>query len=61
MKALVTGATGLVGNNVVRLLLERNHAVRVLIRERSDPRPFERLAPEIHRGDSTISKLWRGR
>ena len=29
---LVTGATGLVGNNVVRLLLGRGHGVRVLVR-----------------------------
>ncbi|MFM8804900.1 MAG: NAD-dependent epimerase/dehydratase family protein [Planctomycetia bacterium] len=29
---LVTGATGLVGNNVVRLLLDRNRSVRVLVR-----------------------------
>ena len=29
---LVTGATGLVGNNVVRLLVNRDHNVRVLVR-----------------------------
>ena len=29
---LVTGATGLVGNNVVRLLVDRNQSVRVLVR-----------------------------
>jgi dihydroflavonol-4-reductase len=29
---LVTGATGLVGNNVVRLLLDRSRSVRVLVR-----------------------------
>lgn len=29
---LVTGATGLVGNNVVRMLVDQRHDVRVLVR-----------------------------
>jgi dihydroflavonol-4-reductase len=48
---LVTGATGLLGNNVVRLLLERGQRVRVLIRKQSDPRPLEGLAVEVAHGD----------
>jgi dihydroflavonol-4-reductase len=48
---LVTGATGLLGNNVVRLLLERAHAVRVLARETSDPRPLDGLDVDVVRGD----------
>ncbi|MBP87682.1 MAG: HpnA protein [Planctomycetaceae bacterium] len=51
MTTLVTGATGLVGNNVVRLLLERGEAVRVLARETSDSRPLEGLDVEVARGD----------
>ncbi|MFH1267637.1 MAG: NAD-dependent epimerase/dehydratase family protein [Planctomycetota bacterium] len=48
---LVTGATGLLGNNVVRMLLDRGQPVRVLARETSDPRPLEGLDLDIVRGD----------
>ena len=51
MITLVTGATGLLGNNVVRLLLARGESVRVLVRESSDPRPLEGLDVETARGD----------
>jgi dihydroflavonol-4-reductase len=51
MRTLVTGATGLVGNNVVRLLLEQGDAVRVLTRTSSDPRPLEGLDVERVEGD----------
>jgi nucleoside-diphosphate-sugar epimerase len=45
---LVTGATGLVGNNVVRRLLEEGDAVRVLVRETADQRPLADL-PGVQR------------
>jgi dihydroflavonol-4-reductase len=51
MLTLVTGATGLVGNNVVRMLLGRGERVRVLAREGCDPRPLEHLDVEIAIGD----------
>src|SRR3954468_7000164 len=51
MKYLVTGATGLVGNNVVRQLLEAGHEVRVLVRPSSDLRGLEGLAVERATGD----------
>lgn len=51
MKTLVTGATGLLGNNVVRQLVERDREVRVLIRESSDTRPLADLPVEICYGD----------
>jgi dihydroflavonol-4-reductase len=51
MKTLVTGATGLVGNNVVRLLADRQQPVRVLVRAGRDPRPLEGLDVEIVEGD----------
>ncbi len=53
MRTLVTGATGLVGNAVARLLRERGHAVRALVR---DPDRAKRLLPpevELSRGDVT--------
>ncbi|HTU24562.1 MAG TPA: NAD-dependent epimerase/dehydratase family protein [Pirellulales bacterium] len=51
MLYLVTGATGLVGNNVVRLLLARGDRVRVLARATSDRRPLAGLDVELAQGD----------
>jgi dihydroflavonol-4-reductase len=53
MRTLVTGATGLVGNNVVRLLAERGDAVRVLVRSsgNGEARCFDGLAVEKAPGD----------
>ncbi len=56
MNVLVTGATGLLGNNVVRKLLERNEQVRVLVRAGSDPRPLEGLAVCRVEGDVTDAR-----
>ena len=50
-KFLVTGATGLLGNNIVRQLLEAGQAVRVLARASSDGRALEGLAVERVAGD----------
>lgn len=51
MKFLVTGATGLLGNSVVRALLSGGDEVRVLTRSTSDSRPLAGLDVEITRGD----------
>src|SRR5262245_2078595 len=51
MKYLVTGATGLVGNNVVRQLLDAGDEVRVLVRASSDLRGLEGLPVEKAIGD----------
>lgn len=51
MQILVTGATGLLGNNVVRELLARGMRPRVLVRETSDLRPLEGLEVERFEGD----------
>jgi dihydroflavonol-4-reductase len=48
---LVTGATGLVGNNVVRLLVDRGQPVRVMVRNGADPRPLAGLPVEVVPGD----------
>ena len=46
MTVLVTGATGLIGNNVVRRLLADGQEVRVFLRHSSDPRPLADLEVE---------------
>jgi dihydroflavonol-4-reductase len=51
MKYLVTGATGLLGNNVVRQLVEAGESVRVLARTASDPRALAGLSVERVAGD----------
>lgn len=51
MPTLVTGATGLVGNNVLRQLIERGERVRVLVRSSSNPRPLAGLPVDIVEGD----------
>ncbi|MCC6232911.1 MAG: NAD-dependent epimerase/dehydratase family protein [Verrucomicrobiales bacterium] len=53
MKCLVTGASGFVGANLVHLLVERGHSVRVLLRSGSDTRGIagldvERVAGDLH-------------
>jgi dihydroflavonol-4-reductase len=65
MITLVTGATGLVGNNVVRRLLEQGEGVRVLVRRTADPRPLAGLGGlEVVEGDvrdpHTVETALRG-
>ena len=50
-KYLITGATGLLGNNIVRQLLAAGELVRVLARNTSDTRPLADLAVERLAGD----------
>ena len=50
-RILVTGGTGLVGNNVIRLLVEQGHNVVALVRAGSSSRPLEGLDVETVVGD----------
>jgi len=51
MDALVTGATGFIGANVVRELLGDGRTVRALVRRSSARRAIEGLAVEVSEGD----------
>lgn len=53
MRAFVTGATGFVGANLVRLLLQQGYEVRVLVRDNSCLDNLESLEVEIVRGNLT--------
>ncbi|MGI9518575.1 MAG: NAD-dependent epimerase/dehydratase family protein [Pirellulaceae bacterium] len=50
MKFAVTGSTGLLGNNLVRLLLRQGHQVRVGVRPSSAKEPLHGLDVEIVTG-----------
>lgn len=51
MKVFVTGATGFVGANLVRLLIAHGYQVRVLVRPQSCLDNLQNLEVEIVRGD----------
>jgi len=51
MRALVTGASGFVGANLVRALLERDFKVRALVRPSSTLKALEGLDVELVQGD----------
>ncbi|GAB4311932.1 MAG: NAD-dependent epimerase/dehydratase family protein [Candidatus Bipolaricaulota bacterium] len=51
MRALVTGATGFIGANVVRALLERGYDVRAFVRPGADRANLDGLAVEWAEGD----------
>ena len=50
-KVLVTGATGFIGANLTRVLLDNNHSVKVLVRPTSDYGNLTGLDIEVETGD----------
>ena len=57
MKAFVTGGTGFVGANLIRLLLQQGHEVRALVRQSSCLDNLQSLDVEIVEGDLNSSEL----
>lgn len=51
MKALVTGATGFIGGNLVKELVKQDYQVRALVRKDSDRRNIQDLDIEVVLGD----------
>ena len=51
----VTGATGLAGANICKLLIERGDTVRALARAEADTDPLAALGVEVITGDVTDS------
>src|SRR5260370_22922453 len=52
-QVLVTGASGLVGANVCRLLIKRGQTARALVRSRSGTEPLAAIGAELADGDVT--------
>jgi len=57
MKVFVTGATGFIGGNLVRTLLEDGYEIRALIRKGSDQRNISGLPVELVTGDLSDRKI----
>ena len=51
--SLVTGANGHLGNNLIRLLLSKNHKVRASVRNTKNQHPFDGLNCEVVQADIT--------
>src|SRR3954453_5689468 len=48
---LITGATGVIGSNICRLLIEAGRPVRALVRPTSEFEPLQALGVELFTGD----------
>jgi dihydroflavonol-4-reductase len=58
-KFFITGGTGFIGANLVRLLLQEGYTVRALVRPSSRLDNLRNLDVEIVKGDLNDSELWR--
>ena len=59
MRAFVTGGTGFVGANLVRLLLQQGYEVTALVRRNSRLDNLKSLAIEIVQGELNDEDLWQ--
>ena len=59
MRAFVTGGTGFVGANLVRLLVQEGHEARALVRPTSRLNNLQGLDVEIVKGELNDPELWR--
>lgn len=59
MQAFVTGGTGFIGANVVRLLLQEGYAVKALVQPTSRLDNLRGLEVEIVKGDLSNLDLWQ--
>lgn len=59
MRAFVTGGTGFIGANLVRLLVQEGYTVRALVRPTSCLDNLQSLDVEIIKGDLNAPNLWQ--
>ena len=59
MHAFVTGGTGFIGANLIRLLLQQGYTVRALVRPTSRLDNLQRLEVEVVKGDLGDRDLWQ--
>ena len=59
MKYFVTGATGFLGNVIVRQLLAQGHQTNIVVRSPDKARELESLGAKIFKGDVTDKESMR--
>lgn len=59
IRAFVTGGTGFVGSNLVRLLVQEGYAAKVLVRPSSRLDNLQGLEVELVKGDLNDPNLWQ--